>query len=93
MTRSELVEKLSLSHTHLTPHQTEKSVDIVLSEITSALAKGNRVELRGFGVFTTRKRESRQGRNPKTGHNVPVKEKFVPFFKAGKLLRERLNLA
>jgi len=93
MTRSELVEKLANLYTNLTPYQAEKSVDIVLNEITTALSKGNRVELRGFGVFTTRQRKSRVGRNPKTGINVEVDEKFVPFFKAGKLLRERLNQA
>jgi integration host factor subunit beta len=71
--------------------QAEKTVDVILEEITAALAKGQRVELRGFGVFTTRKRQARSGRNPRTGESVQVEAKTIPFFKAGKQLKERLN--
>ncbi len=91
MTRSELVAKLTELYPNLTNAQAEKSIAIVLDEITQTLAKGGRVELRGFGVFTTRKRGSRIGRNPRTGETVQVESKVVPFFKAGKELRDRLN--
>ncbi len=93
MTRSELTQRLTLLNAGLTLSQAEKSVAVILDEITAALAKGNRVELRGFGVFTTRNRRSRIGRNPRTGQAVKVESKKVPFFKAGKQLRERLNKA
>jgi integration host factor subunit beta len=91
MTRSELVLKLLSLKPNLTMAQAEKTVDVILEEITSALAKGQRVELRGFGVFTTRKRQARAGRNPRTGASVQVEAKTIPFFKAGKQLKERLN--
>lgn len=91
MTRSELIERLLEANTSLTIAQAEKSVTTVLEEISNALAKGARVELRGFGVFTTRKRLARAGRNPRTGQSVKVEAKSVPFFKAGKQLRDRLN--
>lgn len=91
MTRSELVQRLLMQDTSLSLHQAEKSVDIILQEITNALANNKRVELRGFGVFTTRKRQGRMGRNPRTGEKVMVEPKCVPFFKAGKELRKRLN--
>jgi integration host factor subunit beta len=93
VTRSELTQRLTLLNAGLTLSQAEKSVAVILDEITAALAKGNRVELRGFGVFTTRNRRSRIGRNPRTGQAVKVESKKVPFFKAGKQLRERLNKA
>ena len=92
MTRSELVQKLIQSNHDLTIPQAEKSIDVILDEIICALAMGNRVELRGFGVFTTRNRRSRLGRNPRTGEPVKVDPKRVPFFKTGKQLRERLNM-
>ncbi|KAB2837135.1 MAG: integration host factor subunit beta [Caedimonadaceae bacterium] len=91
MTRSELVLKLLAQKPNLSMAQAEKSVDVLLEEIASALSKGLRVELRGFGVFLSRKRNSRLGRNPRTGTKVSVEEKIVPFFKAGKQLKERLN--
>lgn len=91
MTRSDLIQKLTELDSTLTAAQAEKSVATILNEISKALAGGNRVELRGFGVFTTRKRESRMGRNPRTGETVSVQEKCVPFFKAGKQLREKMN--
>ncbi|MFN7709763.1 MAG: integration host factor subunit beta [Holosporales bacterium] len=91
MTRSELVQRLVELNPNLPVHQAEKSVAVLLDEITSALARGNRVELRGFGIFTTRQRKARTARNPRTGSSVSVEAKSVPFFKAGKQLRERLN--
>jgi integration host factor subunit beta len=91
MTRSELIARLSNNNTGLTAQQAERTVDIMLQEIVNALSNGNRVELRGFGVFTLRERKARVGRNPRTGELVNVPEKSVPFFKAGKLLRDRLN--
>jgi len=91
MTRSELVQKLVQSNVSLTPAQAEKSVEILLHDITSAVAEGQRVELRGFGVFTSRQRKARLGRNPRTGDGVKVDAKKVPFFKAGKHMRDLLN--
>ncbi|MCE2950872.1 MAG: integration host factor subunit beta [Alphaproteobacteria bacterium] len=91
MTRSELVQKLLAKNTDVTHQQVENVVDIILDEISHALAQGSRVELRGFGVFSVRQRRARLGRNPKTGESVEVSAKGVPFFKAGKQLRDRLN--
>ena len=91
MTRAELVQKLTQSNVSLTPAQAEKSVEILFHEITSAVAQGHRVELRGFGVFTSRQRKARLGRNPRTGDHVKVEAKKVPFFKAGKQMRDLLN--
>ena len=75
----------------MTAHDVERIVATVFDEITGALARGERVELRGFGAFTVKRRNARTGRNPRTGETVPVDEKAVPFFKAGKELRERVN--
>jgi integration host factor subunit beta len=69
----------------------ERIVNTVFDEISNALARNSRVELRGFGAFSVKQREARQGRNPRTGDTVSVAEKFVPFFKTGKQLRDRLN--
>ena len=69
----------------------ERIVGTIFDEIIEAMASGNRVELRGFGAFSVKRRESRLGRNPRTGEAVDVEEKHVPFFKTGKLLRDRLN--
>ena len=91
MTRSDLVEKLAQKFSTLSKRDVEKAVDVIFDEITTTLAKGGRVELRGFGAFSVRKRESRVGRNPRTGEKVNVPPKSVPFFKAGKGLKERLN--
>lgn len=91
MTRSELVAHLAATNPHLLHRDVELIVATVFDEITAALARGDRVELRGFGAFSVRKRDARMGRNPRTGESVPVSEKGVPFFKAGKELRERLN--
>jgi integration host factor subunit beta len=91
MTRSELVATLAAKNPHLMHRDVELIVSTVFDEITVALSRGDRVELRGFGAFSVRKRDARTGRNPRTGESVPVAEKGVPFFKAGKELRERLN--
>ena len=91
MTRSELIQTLTDMNLGLTNAQAEKSVNTILQEITKALSQGDRVELRGFGVFTTRERHGRTGRNPRTGESVQIDAKSVPFFKAGKQLRQRLN--
>ena len=72
-------------------HQPEVDLFAFFAVITDALAQGNRVELRGFGAFSVKKRDGRIGRNPRTGESVAVEEKHVPFFKTGKLLRDRLN--
>lgn len=91
MIRSELVASIAETHPHLSHKDAEKVVATVFDAIVDALADGRRVELRGFGAFSTREREARTGRNPRTGEQVPVEAKRVPHFKAGKELRERLN--
>ena len=91
MIKSELVEKVAAENPHLLQRDVEKIVATVFEEITEAIATGNRVELRGFGAFSSKKREERVGRNPRTGDSVKVEEKHVPFFKTGKNLRKRLN--
>jgi integration host factor subunit beta len=91
MTKSELIAELSAANPHLTGRDVELIVATIFNEITGALSRGERVELRGFGAFTVKRRDSRTGRNPRTGEAVPVDEKVVPFFKAGKELRERVN--
>lgn len=91
MTKSELVQRLADKNPHLYLRDIEKIVDTVLGEITDALERGDRVELRGFGAFSVKSRESRTGRNPRTGESVTVDAKTMPFFKTGKELRDRLN--
>ncbi len=91
MLRSELVAKLAAENPHLFYGDVERVVDTILEEISAALVRGDRVELRGFGAFSARERNERVGRNPRTGEQVKVKGKRAPFFKAGKELRERLN--
>ena len=91
MIRSELVEKIAEANPHLYQRDVERIVSTVFNEIIEALADGDRVELRGFGAFSVKKRDARVGRNPRTGESVQVEEKHVPFFKTGKLLRDRLN--
>ena len=91
MIKSELVEKIAAENPHLLQRDVERIVATVFEEITEAIATGNRVELRGFGAFSSKKREERVGRNPRTGESVKVKEKYVPFFKTGKNLRKRMN--
>ena len=91
MIKSELVQKVLDANPHLFQRDAERIVSAFFDEIAQALARRERVELRGFGAFSTKHRKARQGRNPRTGASVNVPEKFVPFFKAGKGLRERLN--
>lgn len=91
MIRSELVHALGRKNPDLKQEEVEQVVDIFFDEITSQLADGGRVELRGFGAFSTRQRDARTGRNPRTGEAVEVPAKRVPFFKAGKAIREQLN--
>ena len=91
MIKSELVQAIAEQNPHLYQRDVENIVNAILDEITSALANGDRVELRGFGAFSVRKRDSRKGRNPRTGEPVEVPAKAVPFFKAGKELRARVN--
>ena len=91
MTKSELIARIAEINPHLYQSDAEKIVSTVFNQIASALSKGQRVELRGFGVFSVRTRKARAGRNPRTGENVSVAAKNVPFFKAGKKLKDRLN--
>lgn len=91
MIKSELVQTIADKNPHLYPRDVENIVNAILGEITGALSNGNRVELRGFGAFSVKHRPARTGRNPRTGESVSVEEKWVPFFKTGKELRERLN--
>jgi len=91
VTKSELIAELTTANPHLRGADVETIVATIFDEITGALSRGERVELRGFGAFTIKHRNARTGRNPRTGEAVPVNEKSVPFFKAGKELRERVN--
>src|SRR6476620_1632594 len=91
MIKSELIQKIAAANQHLYHRDIERIVNVVFNEIVEALSRGDRVELRGFGAFTVKHRAPRVGRNPRTGAAVSVAEKFVPFFKTGKDLRERLN--
>jgi integration host factor subunit beta len=91
MLRSELLQALSADNPDLRPEEVEQVADIFFDEIAARLAEGGRVELRGFGTFSTRLRNARVGRNPRTGDPVDVPSKRVPYFKPGKEMRERLN--
>ena len=91
MIKSELIQKIAAANPHLFHRDVERIVNVIFDEIVDALARGDRVELRGFAAFTVKHRPAREGRNPRTGEPVPVEEKFVPFFKTGKDLRDRLN--
>ena len=91
MIKSELVQRISQQNPHLYQRDVEHIVNTILNEITHALGRGDRVELRGFGAFSVKNRPARTGRNPRTGTRVAVTEKCVPFFKTGKEMRERLN--
>jgi len=92
MTKSELIARLAERNPHLYLRDVERIVTTIFDEIADALARGDRVELRGFGAFSVKRRDPRQGRNPRTGTPVAVESKTVPFFKTGKQLRERLNV-
>ena len=91
MIRSELVQKIAEDNPVLNVADAERIVSTIFDEIISTLSSGDRVELRGFGAFSVKKRKARIGRNPKTGDAVSVESKHIPFFKTGKLLRDRLN--
>ena len=91
MIRSELIQKIADENPHLFQRDVERIVNTIFEEIIEAMARGDRVELRGFGAFSVKRRDARVGRNPRTGESVQVEEKHVPFFKSGKLLRDRLN--
>ncbi|MCK5040755.1 MAG: integration host factor subunit beta [Sphingomonadales bacterium] len=91
MIKSELIAKMVENNPHLYQRDVERIVGTIFDEISTALAKGDRVELRGFGAFSVKCRPARTGRNPRTGETVEVEEKFVPYFKTGKDLRQKLN--
>ncbi|MBT3556238.1 MAG: integration host factor subunit beta [Rhodospirillales bacterium] len=91
MTKSELIARLAAANPHLYQRDIERIVTTIFDEITDALANGDRVELRGFGAFSVKQRGARVGRNPRTGDAVEVSEKFIPYFKTGKQLRDKLN--
>ena len=91
MTKSDLIKRLAEANPHLYLRDIERIVATVFEEMTTALERGDRVELRGFGAFSVRSRAARTGRNPRTGSEVDVPDKVVPYFKTGKELRERLN--
>jgi integration host factor subunit beta len=92
MIRSELLQALAKENPELRIEDVERAVDTFFDEVAESLAQGGRVELRGFGAFSTRQREARRGRNPRTGDAVQVPEKRVPYFKPGKEMRARLNV-
>ena len=91
MIKSELIQLIAQKNPHLYHRDVERIIKTVFDRITDALAEGDRVELRGFGAFSVRRRDSRTGRNPRTGAAVDVAQKAIPFFKTGKQLRDRLN--
>jgi integration host factor subunit beta len=91
MIKSELVQRIAAQNPHLYQRDVENIVNAILGEIIAAMARGDRVELRGFGAFSVKNRPARTGRNPRTGAHVSVDKKCVPFFKTGKEMRERLN--
>ncbi len=93
MTKSELIEQIALRKSNLGIKQVELAVKLLLDYMTDTLAKGGRIEIRGFGSFSLHYREPRQGRNPKTGASVQLAGKYVPYFKPGKELREQVNKA
>lgn len=92
MIKSELVQKIAEANPHLYQRDVENIIEAILDEITMALSRGDRVELRGFGAFSVKARPARMGRNPRTGAQVKVSEKVVPYFKTGKEMRDRLNV-
>ncbi len=91
MVKSELIAELAENNPHLYQRDIERIVSTIFDEISAALARGDRVELRGFGTFSVKQRAPRVARNPRTGQSVQVSEKHIPYFKTGKELRERLN--
>ncbi len=91
MLKSELIQRISSQNPHLYQRDVEKIVNVIVDEIVEALRRGDRVELRGFGAFSTKIRGARKGRNPKTGAEVQVAQTALPFFKTGKEMHARLN--
>lgn len=91
MIRSELIQYLCKSRPGLTQREVDQIVDLFFDTIVERLADGGRVEIRGFGAFSTRARDGRTGRNPRTGESVSIDSKRVPYFKPGKEIRQRLN--
>ena len=91
MIKSELIQQIAVDNPHLIQRDVERLVSTVFNEITEALARGDRVELRGFGTFSVKHRDARNGRNPRTGDQVAVPAKCVPFFKVGKGLHDKMN--
>ena len=91
MTKSQLIQRIAEQNPHLYQRDVERIVSTVFDEITTALTRGDRVELRGFGAFSVKLRDARVGRNPRTGETVQVARKAVPFFKTGKQLRDLIN--
>ena len=91
MTKSELILKITSKNSYLYHKDVYKIIDTLFNCVTKALKDGDRVELRGFGTFTTKLRNARIGRNPKTGDPVAIPQKKIPFFKMGKLMKERIN--
>ncbi len=91
MTKSELIELLARQRTQLTYREVEQAVKVLLEEMSESLARGERIEIRGFGSFSLHRRPARKGRNPKTGEAVDLPAKHVPHFKPGKDLREKVN--
>lgn len=91
MTKSELIERLCAQQTHLSAKEVEDAVKDILEHMASKLEERDRIEIRGFGSFSLHYREPRVGRNPKSGEKVELEGKYVPHFKPGKELRERVN--
>ena len=91
MTKSELIARLAEANPHLYQRDVERIVSTIFEEITASLARGDRVELRGFGAFSVKERGARIGRNPRTGASVQVEAKYIPYFKTGKQLRNKLH--
>ena len=91
MTKSQLIQRIGELNPHLIQRDVERIVSTIFEEITAALERGDRVELRGFGAFSIKYRGARAGRNPRTGATVQVNSKAVPFFKTGKQLRDLIN--
>ena len=93
MTKSELIERIAAEQTQLSAKDVELAVKMILDHMADTLAEGERIEIRGFGSFSLHYREARLGRNPKTGEKVELEGKYVPHFKPGKELRERVNMS
>ena len=93
MTRAELIARLAAQQHHLTTEDVELAVKMIIDQLSDTLARGERIEIRGFGAFSLRTREARVGRNPRTGEPVEVLAKRIPYFRPGKELRERVDFA